>query len=131
MKKFIYSLLALFSFPAFAYNDDARVSLGCLFLILILILILILLVLPTEIAQKRGVSKEHRRYIIVLSLLGLLFGVTWVVALILAFVFPSENEKKENEKDNLVKLSMLGKLKKDGVLTDEEFEEEKHKLLGG
>lgn len=125
MKKFIYSLLALFSFPAFAYNDDARVSLGCLFLILIL------LVLPTEIAQKRGVSKEHRRYIIVLSLLGLLFGVTWVVALILAFVFPSENEKKENEKDNLVKLSMLGKLKKDGVLTDEEFEEEKHKLLGG
>lgn len=129
MKKFIYSLLALFSFPAFAYNDDARVSLGCLFLILILILIL--LVLPTEIAQKRGVSKEHRRYIIVLSLLGLLFGVTWVVALILAFVFPSENEKKENEKDNLVKLSMLGKLKKDGVLTDEEFEEEKHKLLGG
>lgn len=129
MKKFIYSLLALFSFPAFAYNDDARVSLGCL--ILILILILILLVLPTEIAQKRGVSKEHRRYIIVLSLLGLLFGVTWVVALILAFVFPSENEKKENEKDNLVKLSMLGKLKKDGVLTDEEFEEEKHKLLGG
>lgn len=72
MKKFIYSLLALFSFPAFAYNDDARVSLGCLFLILILIL----LVLPTEIAQKRGVSKEHRRYIIVLSLLGLLFGVT-------------------------------------------------------
>lgn len=70
MKKFIYSLLALFSFPAFAYNDDARVSLGCLFLILIL------LVLPTEIAQKRGVSKEHRRYIIVLSLLGLLFGVT-------------------------------------------------------
>lgn len=125
MKKFIYSLLALFSFPAFAYNDDARVSLGCL------ILILILLVLPTEIAQKRGVSKEHRRYIIVLSLLGLLFGVTWVVALILAFVFPSENEKKENEKDNLVKLSMLGKLKKDGVLTDEEFEEEKHKLLGG
>ncbi len=127
MKKFIYSLLALFSFPAFAYNDDARVSLGCLFLILILIL----LVLPTEIAQKRGVSKEHRRYIIVLSLLGLLFGVTWVVALILAFVFPSENEKKENEKDNLVKLSMLGKLKKDGVLTDEEFEEEKHKLLGG
>lgn len=127
MKKFIYSLLALFSFPAFAYNDDARVSLGCLFLILILIL----LVLPTEIAQKRGVSKEHRRYIIVLSLLGLLFGVTWVVALILAFVFPSENEKKENEKDNLVKLSMLGKLKKDGVLTDEEFEEEKHKLLDG
>lgn len=51
--------------------------------------------------------------------------------MILAFVFPSENEKKENENDNLVKLSMLGKLKKDGVLTDEEFEEEKHKLLGG
>lgn len=136
MKNFIYNIL-LFSFPAAADDfSNGDIGLGGAIILIFcgMVFIVFLLLLPMDIAKNRGVSKEKRRYITVLSFLGLIFVVTWIVALILACVFPSEkeeNEKHTNGNDYLFKLNKLGELKQKGVLTDEEFEEEKHKLLDG
>jgi hypothetical protein len=47
-----------------------------------------ILALPSMIGKSRGISQDHLNTIRILSILGLLLGITWVVALILACVYP-------------------------------------------
>lgn len=120
---------------AFAYESDEIGPVGVSILIFcVAALILFLFLLPMDIAKKRGVWKERRSYITVLSFLGIFLTIPWFIALALAFSFSAEkdeNERGKKDNDYLFKLSKLGKLKEEGVLTDEEFEEEKQKILGG
>ena len=61
----------------------------------------------------------------------------WVVALAWAFsdntkLLKAENKKKKediNEKSKIEELEKLGNLKEKGLLTDEEFQNEKNKIL--
>jgi hypothetical protein len=56
----------------------------------------------------------------------LLFGITWLIALVLSLTYKSKNIIENNDLDRLEKLANL---KERGILTQEEFEKEKNKLL--
>jgi ABC-type antimicrobial peptide transport system permease subunit len=56
--------------------------------------VVILYSVPLGIAQGRNVSAANIQTIKLLSFLGLFFGVTWIVALILACVYPSQAQTR-------------------------------------
>jgi len=48
-----------------------------------------ILLVPVRIARRRGISEDHVTLVKVLSMAGLLLGITWLVAIALAYLFPS------------------------------------------
>lgn len=82
--------------------------------------------IPIMIANARGICGGERTAIIILSWLGIFFGVTWLVALILSLVWTG---KCAYGLDNLDRLEKLSKLYKDKTITKAEFETMKSKLL--
>lgn len=88
--------------------------------------------LPITIAKDRNITGSKLRIISVLSWVSLLTGVTWIIALVLALVYETENLNSENEKmslNDLEKLEKLNDLKEKGILSVEEFEKEKASIL--
>lgn len=92
------------------------------FLFALIMLCVALICVPIMIANARGITGNEKLIITILSWLGILFGVTWIVALVLSLVWGSS-------KDNLENLEKLSKLYKDKVITKEEFERQKAKYL--
>ena len=80
---------------------------------------------PIMIANARGISGGEKVAIIILSILGIFFGITWFVALILSLVWHGDCLSG----DNLDKLEKLSKLYKDKVITKSEYERIKSKLI--
>jgi len=50
--------------------------------------------LPIGVAKSRGISEDHLGTVRLLAILGLFIGVTWIVALILACVYPPKAPPK-------------------------------------
>ena len=98
----------------------------CLFIVVALLCAFICI--PIMIAGSRGINDGRRVLIAVLSWLGIFFGVTWVVALVLSLAFPGENCACCG--DNLDRLATLSKLYRDKAITKSEYETMKAKLLG-
>ncbi len=84
-----------------------------------------LLSIPILIANARGICGSEHTAIVVLSILGVFFGITWFVALILSVVWKGEC-MVETDLDKLEKAS---KLYKNKSITKEEYEKIKSKLL--
>lgn len=114
--------------------------LSVLIIILLALSILFLFVMiPIKIAKVRNVSGGELTTIKVLSWCGLLIGITWVIALILALVYQPSNwvDKGDNssagvtkrENKSLDSLEKLYSLKEKGALTEEEFQTQKNKIL--
>lgn len=120
---------------------------GVFFIILCLIGIvcgIFLFLWPINIAKKRQLESNIVNIIIALCVLSLfIFGISWLVALIMAYVWPTKEETeakrqretafvdgKDQEARNLDKLTQLAELYKQGLLTKEEFEAKKQQLLG-
>ncbi len=82
--------------------------------------------IPIFIANARGLCGAERSAIVVLSCLGIFFGITWFVALILACVWRGDCPLGGT---NLDKLEKLARLYKDKVITKSEYEKMKAKLL--
>lgn len=113
--------------------------LACLMLVALLFFIIFLVRIPIIIAKRRGLRGTDLGIIRLLSWLGILLGVTWIVALVFscawlpkdkskkADAMPLLTDKKLSSVDALVK---LGNLKEKGLITEEEFNREKAKLLG-
>lgn len=114
------------------------------FVCLLGLLCLVLLFLwPIQVAKKRQLESNIIHIIIVLCILSLfIFGISWLVALIMAYVWPTQAEQeakrqreeylidgKDEEARNIEKLTQLAGLYKQGLLTKEEFEEKKKQLL--
>jgi hypothetical protein len=78
------------------------------------------------IANARGIVGGNKTAIVVLSWLGIFFGVTWIVALILSLIWNGETIIDGTSLDKLEKLS---KLYKNKVITRAEYEEMKSKLI--
>jgi hypothetical protein len=79
------------------------------------------------VAVLRGITGSELSAIRILAWCGLLFGITWVVALILSLVWkPGDWVAKDT---NLDKLEKLHKLLKSGAITKSEFDREKKKLI--
>lgn len=87
-----------------------------------------LIYIPIMIANARGICGTMRTAIIVLAWLGIFFGVTWFVALIMALVWDGDVTYIRGE-DNLDKLAKLSKLYRDKAITKPEYEKLKKKLL--
>lgn len=102
-----------------------------LFLALALVGLFLLLIalirVPIMIADARGLTGTERTTIVILSWLGIFFGITWVVALVLSLVW---NVTGLTSACNLEKLERLNKLYKDKAITKAEYDAAKAKLLG-
>lgn len=97
---------------------------GIIFLAMALLVGLIYI--PIMIANARGICGGERTAIIILSWFGILFGITWVVALILSLVWRGECGMRES---NLDKLDKLSRLYKSHAISRAEYEGIKKKLL--
>lgn len=87
-----------------------------------------LICVPIMIADARGITGGSKLMITILSWCGIFFGVTWFIALILSLVLTGDNLYYAT--DNLDKLEKLSKLYKEKVITKDEYEKMKAKLLG-
>jgi len=96
-------------------------------ILFLIVIIGFFLYIPIMIAQIRGVSEADISVVAVLSWLGLLFGVTWFIAMVLALVY---KPKKSRHFSDIEKLQTLYGLKKAGAISEKEFDAEKKKILG-
>ena len=102
-------------------------------IVLALIVAILIIRIPIVIAKNRGITGGDLTTIGLLSWLGIFFGVTWVVALILAFIWSSEIRVAVQDgraADDIDRLEKLHKLKKSGAISQKEFDTEKKKVLG-
>ena len=108
---------------------------------LYLLLWLFIATIPTTIAKNRGVENGELKTITILSWLGSFFFITWIIALVFACIYKptrwiNENAHNVNENDayqSLEKLGnlleKLGNLKEKGLISEDEFNREKNKLM--
>lgn len=99
-----------------------------------LAIIYFIIQVPIIIAKKRGMKEGELTTITVLSWCGIFIGITWIIALIFALVWqPTTWIDKEkihfNDMTNLEILEKLGVLKDKGVITEQEFQREKEKII--
>ena len=120
------------------------VVLGLLLLLVGLICVILLFLWPINVAKKRQLEENIINVIIVLCITSLfLFGISWLVALIMAYVWPTKAEMetrraqerefvggKDQEARDIDKLTQLADLYKQGLITREEFDAKKKQLLG-
>lgn len=95
-------------------------------LLIILILIPVAL-LPTIIAVRR--QHPHKIGIILVNLLGgLFFGLGWLVALVWCYIEPKAEASSSHSASE--EITRLHQLKEDGVISQEDFDQQKQRLLG-
>ncbi len=97
---------------------------------IIISFIILIIRLPIIIAKNRGITGEELSTITILSWVSLLVGITWIVALVLSLVYKPKKWIDKDEKLDLDQLEKLYSLKKKGIISQEEFEQEKQKILG-
>lgn len=102
--------------------------------VLCIVLLIFLIQIPVLIARGRSLSASDITTITILSWFGLIFGVTWFVALVLSLVWLSEISQEHGKYNKSTggaadQLEKLDKLKQRGVITQKEFETEKKKIL--
>lgn len=91
---------------------------------LVIIFLIFLVRIPIIIARNRGIYGGNLTTIAILSWLGLILGITWVIALVFAMIWRGEGGGADVDK-----LGKLHKLKKSGAITQKEFDAEKRKIL--
>ena len=85
-----------------------------------------ILMIPIVIANARGICGGEKTTISILSWMGIFFGITWIVALVLSLVWRGECGMRESNLDKLEKLSRLYRNKS---ISREEYNEIKSRLL--
>lgn len=108
---------------------------GILFLIIGLVMLVCLLQIPGAIAEYRGIKDPELTTISILGWFGVLLGVTWFIALVLSLIYQPKKwvdgadavEKTRSEDMDL--LLKLKELQEKGIITQEEFEKHKEKIL--
>ncbi len=96
---------------------------------IIVSLIIFVIRLPIIIAKNRGITGEELSTITILSWVSLIVGITWIVALVLSLVYKPKKWIDKDDKLDLNQLEKLYSLKKKGIISDEEYEKEKQKIL--
>lgn len=109
-----------------------EMSMVLLFFIIFLFIFILIVRIPIIIAKNRGVGGADLTTIAVLSWLGILFGLTWIAALILALLYePSVSTSSDTKPINADELSQLYALKEQGALSEDEYNRYKKKFLKG
>jgi len=91
---------------------------------LCIVFIIFLLRVPIMIAKARGIGGGNLTTIAILSWLGILVGITWIVALVFSLVWSTDGGLTA-----LNKLEKLDELKKRGVISSKEYDAAKKQLL--
>ena len=103
--------------------------------VLIIFLVIFVTRVPIMIAKSRGISESELTTIAILSWLGLLIGITWIIALVLSLVWKPNNwidkdkPRQYNDLSDWESLPKLHTLKEQGVISQAEFEMEKIKIM--
>ena len=103
-----------------------------LLIIILLLVVFFLIQVPMMVAKSRGITGSELSTITILSWCGLFFGITWLIAIVLALVYqPNKwiNKSSEVGTSDVDKLAKLHSLKKQGVISQKEFDKEKKKIL--
>lgn len=100
--------------------------LAFLIMFAMVMLCIAIICIPIMIANARGICGGEKTAIIVLSWMGIFFGITWFVALILSLIWRGDCV---NGVDNLDRLEKLSRLYKEKAITKDEYEKMKQKLL--
>lgn len=100
-------------------------------LALIIMVVIWVLRVPIMIAKTRGIAGSDLEIISILSWCGVLVGITWVIALILAFLWSpapaaAQTETRETPTDALNKLNDLYN---QGIISQTEYESAKRRLF--
>lgn len=106
---------------------------GLTFLIIIIAIIIGITTVPIYIAKSRGITGRELTTITILSWAGLIIGITWIIALVLSLTYQPNNwidKNKGKTNIDLDGLEKLYRLKKNGVLSQTEFNREKKRLMG-
>ena len=98
--------------------------LGLIFIILLITVFVIIIRIPITIAQMRGIAGSDLTIISILSWLGIFFGLTWIIGLILSLIY-----EPKPVTTNLDKLNKLYDLMQKGVISQSEFNQYKKNLL--
>lgn len=85
--------------------------------------------IPVMIANARGICGTQKTIILVLSWLGIFFGLTWFAALILSLAWRGNDQPCHECGNRLDELEKLAKLYKAKAITKTEFEKMKAKLI--
>jgi len=102
------------------------------FIVLLIIIVAIVIIrIPIIIAKKRNIIGSELTTIAILSWLGLLVGITWIIALVLSLTYKPMKwvNKDENEDIDLDKLEKLHDLEKKGIINEEEYNQERAKII--
>lgn len=95
---------------------------------------------PIRIAKNRGITGSELNTIAILSWCGVLFiGITWFIAIILSISWQPNRWIDKNDQTiknisssaNYEKLEKLAELKDKKIITEDEFNREKKKILMG
>lgn len=99
-----------------------------LFVLLLMVIMIVIwvIMLPIMIANARGICGTAKTIITTLSWLGILLGVTWIIALMMSLLWTNKNNPLM---DNLDQLEKLAKLYKAKVISKSEYDKMKSKLL--
>ena len=90
------------------------------------ILLIPVIFLPTIIAIKK--NHPYKVAIILINIFGgLLWGIGWLVSLVWCFILPNAAEDKII--DSAQEIKNLHKLKEEGILTQDEFDNKKKSIL--
>lgn len=103
-------------------------------LIIICVIGFFVIRIPVYIARSRNMNPKDIRTINLLCWCGLLFGITWLIALIWSIVgnnfLPEIKVKSEAPKeDRYAQLERIARLRDSGALSEEEFQEHKTQIL--
>ncbi len=135
---FLSSILGIaFFIGAIASREQDYLAFSIYFFVYAVYLLLWIFIatIPITIAKNRGVEGGELNTITALSWLGSFFFITWIIAIIFACIYKptkwiNENAHNVKENDAYQSLERLGNLKEKGLITEEEFNREKIKLIG-
>lgn len=97
---------------------------GLIFIILFITVFITIIRIPIIIAQMRSITGSDLTIIAILSWLGIFFGLTWIIGLVLSLVY-----EPKPVMTNLDKLDKLYDLMQKGVISQSEFNQYKSQLL--
>jgi len=100
-----------------------------LLIVILLGLFYMIVSVPINIAKRKGVKGSDLTTIIILSWLGIFFGITWIIALIYACAAENKNSMVEKKESDMDKLEKAYKLMKKGIISKKEYEKIKKETI--
>lgn len=109
-----------------------EVLVGIIAFFVVVCFLLMVILIPVSIAKKRGITGTELATISILSWLGAIIGITWIIALILALIWKPTKwvDKKEDCSNGYDEILKLHEMMEKKIITKKQFEQKRKELLG-